>query len=305
MEASAGGATDFAAFNALVRSERAVQQQRQQSQLQDAPLEQQQQQQQLPRAGCFAAPAAPPRPPRQPVAVTTFDAITSARLPEGGADHEAQLEAIRSLYDFGGGASSSSRLGPGGGNSVGDSLSGWPARPGPPDAADGGAQKQKQQQFDLDALSKAPWDWALKARVRVASAAPLSCLEDAAAAGLAPSCRAAAGNGAAGGSAEAGGGASAAPSEAERLAAALLQWQHPAQPLSADAVAVMAASASTRELLSARVRAWRDSLRGLWAAVRHGQCAAAYVVGATVSDSTEPRGGRAEREREEGMCASG
>lgn len=138
-------------------------------------------------------------------------------------------------------------------------------------SAGGGAQ------FELHGLAAAPWDWSLKCRVRVASPSLLSLLRDAAAAGLAPAARAAA----AGGRAP----ADAAP-PAERLAGALLQWQHPAAPLAPDALAVMAASASTRDLLSARTRAWRDALRALHAAVRAGELPAAYVVGAAV------RGGR-------------
>ena len=326
VQASAG-ATDFAAFNALVRSERLGQQQST-SQQQGASQQQQ-------HRGVGVAPS---RPPRQPVAVTTFDSLTSNRLPDDGADHAAQLEAvrlrgalrdaclclavcdvidgcqrllltiaprpspssrrllqqtntqIRSLYDFG----ASSRDGLGGGGS----MSGWPSRAGSmaaPALADGAAAADakaapaQQRAFDLEGLAAAPWDWALKTRARITSSARLACLEDAAGAGLGPACRAASSGGAGGGSSSGGASASGASSAstAERLAAALLQWQHPALPLSADALAVMAAGASTREMLGARVRSWRDSLRGLWAAVRHGQCAAAYVVGATVSRSLQ------------------
>jgi hypothetical protein len=133
------------------------------------------------------------------------------------------------------------------------------------------------QQYELRGLSAAPWDWSLKTRLRISSSQPFACLQAAAAAGLLPACRAACRGG---GVSTSGGGATAAL--AERLHGALLQWQHPSAALGPDALQLMRASKATADLLTVRLRAWRDTLRGLIAAVRNGQCTAAYVAGAQV-----------------------
>ncbi|KAI8475408.1 MAG: hypothetical protein J3K34DRAFT_484669 [Monoraphidium minutum] len=272
MEVQAAGAagaqaTDFSAFNAIVRSER-------QQQQDPPPWQQQQQAQQQPQR----PPQAPP--PRAPVQVTTFDALTSNRLRHDELDDASQLEGIKSLYDFGLSRDAGASLG---------GLPGRMASAGPPgsqtaapDGAAGGGAGGSQ--YDLRGLGAAPWDWSLKTRVRIASPQPLECLRAAAAAGLLPACRALAGGGllpAGGGGGGAGGGVRQ-QELAERLQRALLQWQHPAAALGPDALQAMRGAKATADVLAGRVREWRDALRGLVAAVRNGQVPAAYVVGATL-----------------------
>jgi hypothetical protein len=90
--------TDFSAFNALVRNERMQQQTGQPSGSTPAGTQ--------PSthpgfAGGGSAPAAsrPPQPPRPQaqVQVTTFDQLTTNRLPAEELDHTAQLEGVSPL----------------------------------------------------------------------------------------------------------------------------------------------------------------------------------------------------------------
>lgn len=186
------------------------------------------------------------------------------------------MHQIKSLYDLG-----LSR-------DAGASMGGWPGRSASLAAApsDGtaAAAATAAAQYELQGLVSAPWDWSLKTRVRIAAPKPLACLQDAAAAGLLPACRAAARpcSGPAAACTAPPGVAQEAAAVAERLQRALLQWQHPASALGADALQAMRSSKATAELLAARAKEWRDCLRALHTSVRNGQCPAAYIVGAQV-----------------------
>ncbi|GBF97731.1 hypothetical protein Rsub_10895 [Raphidocelis subcapitata] len=275
--APASGATDFSAFLETVRLERRQGQGQGQEQEQEEQQQGASQRQASQRQGQGQGQQRPPRPQ---VALTTFDHLTSNQLPADQSDHLAQLQSIKSLYDFRADASRDAAASNGPWPARGGSLAsfhsgGSDAAAGTASAAAAAAAAAGAPQYELSGLHSAPWDWSLKTRVRVASPRPLACLSASAAAGLLPACRAACGGGGGGGAAAAG-----AAALAERLQRALLQWQHPAERLGADALAVMRTSKLTAELLSARARAWRDVLRGLVAAVRNGQCPAAYCAGA-------------------------
>jgi hypothetical protein len=82
-------ATDFSAFNAMVRSQR-QQHQGQQQQGQQQQGQKQQEQQRPPPGGSQ-------RPPRQQVQVTTFDVITSNRVNGEELDPALQLEGVSAL----------------------------------------------------------------------------------------------------------------------------------------------------------------------------------------------------------------
>ena len=64
-----------------------------------------------------------------------------------------------------------------------------------------------------------------------------------------------------------------------------MQWQHPAEQLPKASLAAMhAAGPACSQLLASRVQQWRDALRGVLTAWRHGHCPVVYIVGCQVSE---------------------
>lgn len=67
----------------------------------------------------------------------------------------------------------------------------------------------------------------------------------------------------------------------ERLARALMQYQHPSAAMSRSMLAALRAGPDKEgpASLAARVHRWREALRSAYTALRHGHCPVLYVVG--------------------------
>ncbi|WIA38938.1 hypothetical protein OEZ86_005091 [Tetradesmus obliquus] len=141
----------------------------------------------------------------------------------------------------------------------------------PPAAGSSGAHAAAaaQERWHLQGLQQLPWDWSVKQRVRLSSAAAFAVLEEQRTSGLGPVCDAIA----AGGQCKDASGLSSQ----ERLCRALLQHQHPAAQLSAASLAALRSGEDS--ILAARVSAWREALRGAYSSLRHGHCPVLYVSG--------------------------
>lgn len=246
LERGPGGAVDFSAFNASVRTQ--------------APLASA-----LAGVG-FAKPAAPgkagvpaasaaataaPTPLPTFVDIMQRQGIASA---SGGLQQPNLAAELRSLDRTAVGSNS---------NAGGTAAAGAISRSTSNAAAAAVAKPDIQGCTDL------PCDWSIKRSVTFVSPAPFTLCQSGVLSSTRPSCTARDYCHPA---------VSDMASPEERLHMALQSWRFPDAAWDGGAVAALSANRSTSHVLAQRLSAWRAALRSLYHAVRHGSCAAFYVV---------------------------